>query len=286
MVTYNSSKYVLEAIESVLNSNFCDFELLILDDCSSDGTWDIIRSFSDRRIVAYRNERNIGEYANRNKCLELAQGEYVIYIDGDDCIHPHALGRFWDVVQVFPNCGMVISRPQDDRFIYPVCLTPAELYRMHYFTDTVLNLALVRVLFHREKFISVGGFSPFYKSGDDFARLQMAQHFPVVLIEDGLVWWRRSSGQASERLFQSYLGAIEPFEIKIHFLFSATTPLSAKEVKKAKRILRLKMFQTFKSLIRRRKFGWAIQFTKDALSLFQNCEVIGGNREVLGRHRL
>src|SRR5689334_22638231 len=83
MVTYNSGRFVREAIESALAQDCDDFELLVCDDFSTDGTWEIVKGFSDRRIRALRNDTNLGEYLNRNKALGLARGKYLMYLDGD-----------------------------------------------------------------------------------------------------------------------------------------------------------------------------------------------------------
>ena len=80
-ITYNSSKWVRDAIESILNSTFSDFELLISDDCSSDNTWEIIQTYQDPRITAWRNEQNLGEYANRNKFIDQTLQRVVV-----DCL--------------------------------------------------------------------------------------------------------------------------------------------------------------------------------------------------------
>src|ERR1039458_6787046 len=93
MVTFNSAKYVAQAIESILAQDFSSFELLICDDCSTDQTWAIIQGYVDTRIRAIRNDKNIGEYANRNQALFRAEGKYLIFIDGDDYLYPHCLGH-------------------------------------------------------------------------------------------------------------------------------------------------------------------------------------------------
>ena len=71
MPAYNASLYIKEAIESVLSQTFTDFELIIVDDCSTDDTWNVIKSFKDKRIRAYRNKKNLGRGKVRNKLLSL-----------------------------------------------------------------------------------------------------------------------------------------------------------------------------------------------------------------------
>ena len=83
---YNAEKYLGEAIESILNQTFTDFECIIIDDCSTDSTWKIIQKYAkkDSRIVGVKNEKNLGIAGNRNKLKKLAKGEYVMWQDADD----------------------------------------------------------------------------------------------------------------------------------------------------------------------------------------------------------
>lgn len=259
MVTYNSSRYVRMAIESVLASSYTNFELIISDDCSTDNTWEIINEYKDARIRAYRHEVNIGEYPNRNFCLSKSIGKYIIYIDGDDKIFNHGLKDFIGKIENYPECGMVISRPDIN---IETVYTPKEAFEKHYLEKTILNLALVRVLFNREKFIELGGFSTDYRSGDDFVRLLMASKYPILVINDGLVWWRKSINSASEKLFNSYSGIFEPYALNYYFL-NTTDLLTEDEIKKAKKRLTMKLFKTSKSLMKRGKIVWLIRVLLD-----------------------
>ena len=81
---YNSEKYVSDSIQSILNQTFTDFEFIIIDDCSTDNTWEIIQSFSDNRIITIQNKKNIGNYPSRNIGMNKAKGRYIAVMDGDD----------------------------------------------------------------------------------------------------------------------------------------------------------------------------------------------------------
>jgi glycosyltransferase involved in cell wall biosynthesis len=84
MPVYNVERYVAESIGSILNQSFRDFELIIIDDGSTDSTGSIIRSFHDNRIRIISNQTNKGNYRCRNLGLKLAKGKYVCVMDGDD----------------------------------------------------------------------------------------------------------------------------------------------------------------------------------------------------------
>jgi glycosyltransferase involved in cell wall biosynthesis len=91
--TYCGEKHLKECLESILCQTFCNFELLIIDDCSSDLTIDIINNYSkyDSRIRILRNERNLGIASNWNRCIELAQGQWIKYVFQDDLLAPNCL---------------------------------------------------------------------------------------------------------------------------------------------------------------------------------------------------
>ena len=154
---------------------------------------------------------------------------------------------------------MVISRPDLNSETF---YTPKKAFEKHYLGKTILNLALVRVLFNKSKFLELGGFSKYYRSGDDFARLLMASKYPILVISDGLVWWRKSNNSASEKLFNSYSGIFEPYVLNYYFL-NTTELLTENEIKKAKKRLTMKLFKTSKSLIKRGKIVWLIRVLLD-----------------------
>lgn len=87
---YNSADYISRCIDSVLNQTFQDFEILIIDDGSTDNTREIIESYTDKRIICLKQE-NAGPAAARNKGLEQAKGEYIAFLDADDMWTPDKL---------------------------------------------------------------------------------------------------------------------------------------------------------------------------------------------------
>jgi len=91
MPVYNVELYVAEAINSILNQTFTDFELIVLDDCSPDRSAEIVKSFIDKRIVYHRNEKNQGLAENLNTGLKMAKGKYIARMDGDDVSLPERL---------------------------------------------------------------------------------------------------------------------------------------------------------------------------------------------------
>ncbi|MDR0935023.1 MAG: glycosyltransferase [Erysipelotrichaceae bacterium] len=81
---FNDERYISETIKSALGQTHTNFELIIIDDCSSDKTVDVIKSFNDERIVLIRNSENKGAAYSRNLGIKNASGDYIAFLDGDD----------------------------------------------------------------------------------------------------------------------------------------------------------------------------------------------------------
>lgn len=89
--TYNVESYIAATITSVLRQTYGSFELLLIDDCSTDTTVDIINSFTDPRIRLIRNARNSGAGITRTTGLQMAKGRYIALLDSDDLWYPEKL---------------------------------------------------------------------------------------------------------------------------------------------------------------------------------------------------
>ncbi len=108
--TYNRAGFLKQAIASVLGQTFDDFELIISDNASTDGTYEIVKSFADPRIIYSRNPCNIGCSGNMRQCLALARGQYVTFLLDDDLMMPENLERKVEVLRRHPRVGLVHSR--------------------------------------------------------------------------------------------------------------------------------------------------------------------------------
>ncbi len=107
MITYNMGKYIDESIKSILDQSFEDFELLILDDSSTDNTGEIVEKFSDERIKYHRAEKNQGIPYMRNWGIELMQGKYMAILDSDDIAPPYRLKEQFEYMESHPEVGVV-----------------------------------------------------------------------------------------------------------------------------------------------------------------------------------
>lgn len=93
MPAYNAADYIREAIDSILNQTFLDFEFIIINDGSTDSTEDIILSYSDKRIKYYANECNLGIVKTLNRGIDLSNGRYIARMDADDISMPNRLEK-------------------------------------------------------------------------------------------------------------------------------------------------------------------------------------------------
>ena len=111
MPVYNAEKYVSEAIESVRNQSYENWELIIVDDGSTDRSPEIIDAYSrkDPRIKSLHQKKQ-GVSMARNFALCQTHGEYVTFIDSDDVYHPDRLYRMVQIFEKYPNCDIVFSR--------------------------------------------------------------------------------------------------------------------------------------------------------------------------------
>ena len=106
MPVYNAEDFVHGAIESILNQTYTEFELLIINDGSTDGTEKIINSFQDSRIRHIKNEQNLRLIATLNKGLKLAEGKYIARMDADDTSFPDRLQEQVDFMEANPEVGV------------------------------------------------------------------------------------------------------------------------------------------------------------------------------------
>ncbi|WP_299009810.1 glycosyltransferase family 2 protein [uncultured Shewanella sp.] len=110
MPVYNVASFVCEAITSVLNQDFSDFELLIINDCATDNSLSLCQTFTDERLVIINHEVNKGLAAARNTGIRHAKGEYLAFLDSDDAWHSHKLHAHVAHLDKQPHIGISFSR--------------------------------------------------------------------------------------------------------------------------------------------------------------------------------
>lgn len=103
MPVYNMVEYAKEAIKSILDQSFRDFELIIIDDASTDSLISVVRSSTDDRIIFLQNSVNIGNYPSRNRGIQIARGKYICVMDADDVAYPFKLETQFNYLEKHPD---------------------------------------------------------------------------------------------------------------------------------------------------------------------------------------
>ena len=267
-VSFNSSRYIRDAIESVLAQTYTNIEYIIGDDGSTDDTWDIINEYQDARIKSYRNEKNLGEYINRNKAIDRATGKYFIFIDGDDIIFPHGVGYFVGMMEDFPEVGMAIQKNYYNNILYPALFRPEETLRNHFYgKDNLLSSSFASDFF-KTSLLKQWKLSTKYITGDEEIRLKIALHFPVLFVAGWVTWPRETPGQASKKvdvikgLEESYLftGEIMSMAASAEIEPALVEDIRATKKKRLARLL-LNLFRRgdiaqAQGLLKRTSFSW------------------------------
>lgn len=208
-VTYNSAAYVRDAIESVLAQSYTRIEYIISDDASTDRTWDIVSEYRDARIRAIRNPSNLGEYANRNRAIELATGDYLVFIDGDDVIYSHGIELFVRIADAFPQAALLVQKGYINNIVYPALLTPSETIRNYFYGQHSLLTSSLASNFFVTRLLKAAMLDPLFRSADEEIRVRMAASHPVLFIAGWMTWPRETPNQASSRIDE--VTALEEF---------------------------------------------------------------------------
>ncbi len=175
IAVYNKERYILETVESVLAQDFDDFEIVVVDDGSTDRSIDIIKNLRNDRVKIYTQE-NKGASAARNHAIAKCSGRYIALIDADDLWMPHHLSDIKELIQVFPKAQLFATH-------YEVMYTPYYKVEANYSVEINKRTTVIEdyfagsmisslihtssVAFTRKSFESVEGFDENMKSGHD-----------------------------------------------------------------------------------------------------------------------
>lgn len=230
MTAFNRELYIAEAIESVLASTFQDFELIIVDDGSTDATISIAQSYvaKDSRVSLYVNDNNLGDYPNRNKAATYAKGKYLKYLDSDDRILDFGLAYCVEQMEKYPAAGLGMY------YLYKMdteeseCWESEKIVKEHFFVRQQLSIGPTGTIIRRDKFIAAGGFDTrFGVASDMFFNIRFASQSPIVLLPRLFVYYRIHEGQEKN----SQLGYLRFGYLYLRELFNKVQlPLQKKEV--------------------------------------------------------
>lgn len=202
MPSYNTASYIKDSIESVLNQTYTNWELIIVDDCSTDNTDEVVTSIHDGRIRYLKNEKNSGAAVSRNRALRVAKGRWIAFLDSDDLWMPEKLEKqirfmesngyafsytnYEEIDEMSNNMGIVVTGPRKitrigmQNYCWPGCLT------VMYDTNTI-----------------GGGISVAdIKKNNDYAMwLQVSRKADCYLLDEVLAKYRKRSGSISNHSY-------------------------------------------------------------------------------------
>lgn len=253
MTAYNREKYIAEAIESVLASTYIHFELIIVDDCSTDSTVQITNRYAagDKRIKVYVNEKNLGDYPNRNKAASYASGKYIKYLDADDLIYPWGLEVMVNAMISFPEAGFGLSSKVSNAKPFPILITPVDIYKEHFFGYGHFERAPGSSIIRTDVFRQLNGFSGERMVGDLEFWLRISRFYPMVKFPLDLYWNRVHSEQEVQSAYAREIYPGRTKELVKAALEHPDCPLNKIELNKIKkRIIKKKWKATISNVMR------------------------------------
>jgi glycosyltransferase involved in cell wall biosynthesis len=198
MTAYNRERYIAASIESVLAQRFGDFELIVVDDGSKDGTVDIARYYAgrDRRVRLEVNEHNLGQFGNRNRAASMARGRYLKYHDSDDLMYPYCLELMVGHLDREPRAGLALSASIAwHGGPVPMLLTPRQCYQREFLGFGLFRGGPAVGLLRSEVFHDLGGFAEEGVYSDHLFWLKACARHSVLLLPADLFWYRTHAGQ-------------------------------------------------------------------------------------------
>ncbi len=193
---YNKAPYIRKTVESVFGQTFGNFELIIVDNGSNDGSSEIVSQFNDPRLSVHRIEENVGVSNARNKGVELSSAPYVTFLDADDWWEPTFLEEMVGLFERHPNAGIYGTGyyivKNGKKRVAPIGVKEdfieGEINYCRVYAKTLcMPLTSITVAMPRTIFDETGGFPPNIKLGEDFILwVRVALNHPVVLLNKPL----------------------------------------------------------------------------------------------------
>ena len=202
--SYNHFKFINEAINSVLNQTFQDFELLIIDDNSVDNSVEIIQKYDDTRIKLFINEKNLGANINVNKMITFAKGEYIAILNSDDIWEIDKLEKQIDFMEnnkqyaaVFTNAQIINEEGNDftnkEHFYSSIFDQPnrTRYEWLNYFFNKGNCLCHPSILIRKSVYNDIGLYNPLMASLPDFEMwVRICLKYDIYVMTDKLVRFR------------------------------------------------------------------------------------------------
>ena len=197
---YNSAKYLGQTIDSLLAQRFTDYEVVLVDDGSTDQTPQLLASYGTRIKVFYQS--NQGAEVARNKAAAMAQGEYLCMMDHDDLFLPHTLATYDRIIQAFDSPALIIGAMtlfQDERPDLSVIQPPSRIKVLKYpdylSKDVPIGVTNSRIVIRRSVFDEIGGYGnrgePAFPADDFNLIFKAGTHSPCIVVQEPYTIARR-----------------------------------------------------------------------------------------------
>jgi|GEM_PF-5568767 len=173
---YNLEDYVAEAIQSVLSQTYTEWELIAIDDASTDNTYQVLQSYESSKIKVFKNQINRGTYWNRNRAILLGQGEFITNLDGDDQYYPEKLARQVGEIGNHAICFCWYATKHKNGSI----ITEKTGY---YCSNTML--------FKRKLIDEIGYFDTVRYGADREYKKRILKHYSAIEIQEPLLYYHR-----------------------------------------------------------------------------------------------
>ncbi|MFC1904253.1 glycosyltransferase family 2 protein [Chloroflexota bacterium] len=206
ILTYNRAHMLTEAIDSVLNQTFKDFEVIVVDNYSSDNTEAVVKSYNDKRIKYFKNQNNGFIGVNRNYGVEKSRGEYITFLDDDDLWLSEKLERQVELLDSNKELGLVYSdsymingdgNVRENTYFHGVNPVRGSAFNELFMLNVI---PMLTVVIKREVLDKVGVFNPRYKIAlDHDLWLRVVQYYPIDFIEQPLAKYRLYSDSVSQK---------------------------------------------------------------------------------------
>jgi len=171
MAVYNAAQFLHQAVVSVLSQTYGNFELVVVDDCSSDDSFAILQAFNDCRIQIIRQNKNLGAAQARNAALSVARGEFIAIMDADDVCLPTRLAAQISFLDEHPEVGLIGCRSYENIGTDGNILCTTELPEDN---ETIQRMMLEKwcflhssIMFRRNLQALVGGYHQLFEPVED-----------------------------------------------------------------------------------------------------------------------
>lgn len=209
MPVYNSERYISDSVGSILKQSYSDFEFLIVDDASWDGTERKLRECSDTRVKVIRNDKNLGVTASLNRGIQNARGRYIARMDADDIAAKDRIGKQVDYLENSPSVDVVFGHTVlIDKDSEIIC----ESWRPDSVEEILLRLSEHNfiphptVMFRKSVIEEAGSYDEAFRTGQDlelWIRLR-DRGYCFGYIRDALLYFRLNPDSVREDRCRNY----------------------------------------------------------------------------------